>query len=98
VAWRLNNRYGIPFDNAYAGVHWGNAYNWDNAARSAGFAVNSTPAVGAIAQTDAGSGHVAWVTFVHSDGTVTVEEYNYTNPEHYGTRRVSSSTFVYIHL
>ena len=100
VAWRLNDRNNIAFSNYYRGVHWGNAYNWDNAARSTGITVNSTPTVGSVAQTDAGSGHVAWVAAVHTDGTVTVEEYNYdyANPESYGTRRVSSSTFVYLHF
>ncbi|MGI5214685.1 CHAP domain-containing protein [Plantactinospora sp. CA-290183] len=98
VAWRLNDRTNIAFHNYYRGVHWGNAYNWDNAARSAGITVNSTPRVGSVAQTDSGSGHVAWVAAVHSDGTVTVEEYNYSNPEAYGTRRVSSGRFVYLHL
>jgi surface antigen len=98
VAWRLNDRNNIAFDNYYRGVHWGNAYNWDNAARSAGITVNNTPTVGAVAQTDDGSGHVAWVAAVHSDGTVTVEEYNYNNPGAYGYRRVSSSRFVYLHF
>ncbi|MBE1488307.1 CHAP domain-containing protein [Plantactinospora soyae] len=98
VAWRLNDRNNIAFHNYYRSVHWGNAYNWENAARSAGITVNSTPRVGSVAQTDSGSGHVAWVAAVHSDGTVTVEEYNYATPSAYGTRRVSSSRFVYLHF
>ena len=98
VAWRLNDRTNVAFHNYYRGVRWGNAYNWDNAARSAGITVNSTPRVGAVAQTDDGSGHVAWVAAVHSDGDVTVEEYNYNNPTAYGYRKVSSSRFVYLHF
>lgn len=99
VAWRLNDRNNIGFDNHYKGVHWGNADNWDNAARQVGITVNSTPAVGVVGQTDAGrAGHVVWVAAVNSDGTVTIEEYNYNNPSAYGTRRVSKSTFVYIHF
>jgi surface antigen len=38
------------------------------------------------------------VAAVHSDGTVTVEEYNYATPSAYGTRRVSSTRFVYLHF
>ncbi len=97
AAFRLNDRTGIDFSNSYRGVHWGNASNWDNAARSAGITVNSTPEVGAVAQTDAGSGHVAWVTAVNGN-TITVEEYNYLHPEHYGTRSAAKSDFVYLHF
>ena len=99
VAWRLNDRRGISFTNYYKGYHFGNANTWDEAARSAGITVNSTPTVGAVAQSNAGTyGHVAWVAKVNSDGTVLVEEYNYANPDHYGTRTVSKGSFNYIHF
>lgn len=99
VAWRLNSRHHIPFTNHYRGHHFGNANTWDDAARAAGIRVNSTPHVGDVAQSNAGSyGHVAWVAKVHSDGTVTVEEYNYAHPDHYGIRRVSKGSFNYIHF
>jgi hypothetical protein len=72
-------------------------FNSDNAARSAGVTVDSTPAAGAVGQSGGGrAGHVVWVAAVHSDGTVTVGEYNYNNPSAYGTRRVSKSSFVYL--
>ena len=75
-AWRLNSANGIGFTNYYGNVRWGNANHWDDAARSLGIAVNSTPAVGAIAQTDAGTyGHVAWVAEVNGN-LITIEEYN----------------------
>jgi surface antigen len=101
VAWRLNSANGISFGNYYGGPQWGNANHWDDAATTIGKAPNSTPARGAIAQTDAGtSGHVAWVASVNADGTVTVEEYNFS-PAYggtYSTRTVPAGSFRYIHL
>ncbi|KAL2022209.1 hypothetical protein VTK56DRAFT_5819 [Thermocarpiscus australiensis] len=97
VAWRINDRLGIKFNNQYKGVNWGNAYTWDDAARATGVKIDTNPVPGSIAQTDAGSGHVAWVAAVNGD-TVTVEEYNYAHPEAYGTRTVAKSTFKYIHI
>ena len=76
VAWCLNSRNGISFDNGYGGELWGNADHWDNAARSLGLTVDDEPAVGAVAFWEGpGAGHVAWVTSVE-DGHVWVEEYN----------------------
>jgi len=51
--------------------NWGNANTWDDyARRTPGWTVILTPAVGAIAQTDAGwAGHVAIVTGVSADGS-----------------------------
>ncbi|MEU4445221.1 CHAP domain-containing protein [Actinosynnema sp. NPDC050801] len=99
AAWRIRLRNEIGFTNSYKGVRWGNAENWDNAARSVGLTVSSTPAVRTVAQTDAGTyGHVAWVVAVNSDGTVTIEEYNYGGVHAYGTRRVAAGNFVYIHF
>ncbi|MCB1006692.1 MAG: CHAP domain-containing protein [Acidimicrobiales bacterium] len=93
VAWALHSRNGYEMPRAI-----GNANNWDNYFSSHGVTVNSTPAVGAIAQTDAGvAGHVAWVFSVGS-GTVTVEEYNYSVTGRYGTRTVPTSSFRYIHV
>jgi len=99
AAWRIVDRKNANFSNSFKGQHWGNANHWDEAARAAGITVNNTPTVGSVAQSDAGSyGHVAWVAAVNSDGTVTVEEYNYASPDKYGTRRVSKGSFEYIHI
>lgn len=99
VAWRLNNRNNIDFHNHYRGEHFGNANSWDTAARNSGITVNGTPTVGAVGQSDAGTfGHVAWVQAVHTDGTVTVEEYNKGGTGAYSTRRVSASSFEYLHF
>lgn len=98
VAWRINNRLGIKFTNQYKGKTWGNANQWDDAARASGVTINNTPVAGCVAQTDAGGyGHVAWVSKV-SGNTVTVEEYNFNTNEAYHTRIVNKSEFRYIHL
>ena len=99
VAWRLRMTNGLgDFENHFGGVHWGNAQHWDEAASEIGYLVDDVPAVGAVAQTDAGShGHVAWVSAV-GDGTVTIEEYNYAVAGGYDVRTVPTSTFRYLHL
>lgn len=100
VAWRINERLHIGFNNYYRGPHWGNASNWDNAARSLNIPVNHTPSVGAVVQWNSGTyGHVAWVTRVNSGGTVTIEEYNYLHRTAYDYRTISASSVEnYIHF
>ncbi len=99
VAWRLHGRNQMAgFANDFGGEHWGDARNWDEVARSLGYRVDSTPAIGAVAQSDDGRvGHVAWVSDI-GPGTVTVEEYNHTTPGGYGTRTVPVGDFQYLHL
>lgn len=50
VAWRLAQR-GTPVANARQG--WGDARNWDDAARRLGHGVGRTPVVGAVAHWEA---------------------------------------------
>jgi len=99
VAWRLRMTNGLAgFENHFGGLHWGNADHWDTTAAALGYLVDDVPAVGAVAQTDAGRvGHVAWVSAV-GEGTVTVEEYNYAVAGGYDVRTVPTSTFRYLHL
>jgi surface antigen len=99
VAWRMQERNRMAgFSNHFGGQHWGNAEHWDDAARALGYRVDSVPAIGAVAQTDAGRvGHVAWVTAIGA-GTVTIEEYNHSLPGGYGTRTVPVGDFRYLHL
>ena len=92
VASRLNQTNGVPFNDFYGGPQWGNAENWGPTARSLGIVVNDTPSVGSVAW-DAGGvggtpaeGHVAWVANVEPNGTVDVEEYNYTYAGGYDVR------------
>lgn len=78
-------------------VNWGNANTWDDYARSAGYSVNNTPSVGAVAQTDAGPfGHVAVVEAVQGSSVV-VSEMNYDDAGHFRYGVYSSSYFKYIH-
>jgi surface antigen len=92
VAWRLSrNGYTMPF-----GI--GNANAWDDYFRNHNVTVNDSPAVGAIAQTDAGGfGHVAYVES-YTTTTVTVSEYNRDTSSNGDTRTVSLRTFNYIHV
>lgn len=73
VAWRLNARNGIPFHNWYGGVRWGDASNWDDAARSLGIRVDSRPGNGAVAHY---AWHVAYVERVNADGSLVLSDMN----------------------
>lgn len=99
VAWRLQERNRLAgFSNHFRGQHWGDAQNWDDVARRLGYRVDSIPAIGAVAQSDAGRvGHVAWVSDI-GPGTVTIEEYNHATPGGYGVRTVPVGEFRYLHL
>lgn len=99
VAWRMRATNGVDFFNTMGGGRWSNANNWDSNAARLNYAVNGSPAPGAIAQTDAGGyGHVAWVRAVNGNGTVTIEEYNYGGKGSYHERTVAASAFRYIHV
>ena len=90
AAWAINSRLGINFSNSYKGQHWGNAINWDNAARAAGISVSGTPKAGDVAVRNSGSyGHVAFVTKVNANGTVEVDEYNFVHSDAYDHRTAS---------
>ena len=90
AAWAVRDRLGIAFSNSYKGVHWGNANNWDNAARAAGIPVYGTPKAGDIAVRNSGTwGHVAFVRAVNSDGSFWIEEYNHISPDTYSHRRAT---------
>lgn len=101
VAWRVNVAHkDLNFDNYYRSVHWGDAKNWDSASRKAKVKVSKAPVVGAIAQTDDGAGHVAYVVRVSKDRKkVDVEEYHYARKNRYGKRTgLAATRFRYIHL
>lgn len=57
VAWRLA-QVGRPLDNARQG--WGSALDWDEAAQRLGYRAGSRPAVGAVAQWNAGERSPWW--------------------------------------
>jgi surface antigen len=96
AAFRVNwngTRTGQKFTNMYLGEHFGDAHLWDDAARAAGVAISGTPGVGRIAQWNrnvggvGNFGHVAYVSAVYDDGSILVEEYNWSAYA-YGTRRL----------
>jgi surface antigen len=93
VAWALYSRNGfnMPF--------YDNANNWGPDAIKRGFTVNSTPAPGSVAWSNAGSfGHVAYVENVIGSN-VYIEEYNEHYNGTYDSRTVPASTFTgYIHF
>jgi surface antigen len=83
VAWRLESTGALPVSTRGLG----DGGQW--AARAAadpmpGRVVSETPSVGAAAVV-VGGGHVAYVEAVHSDGTITVSEYNAAADGRYGT-------------
>jgi surface antigen len=95
AAYRIASRLGRPaFNNYWGGQHWGDAQNWDNAARAIGITVNKNPTVGGIAVNDVHvssrdgilHGHVAYIYKVYADDSFDVEEYNWTVYLGYGTR------------
>ncbi len=79
----------------------GNANTWATMAAAAGFAVNRTPAPGAVFQRGGGLGHVGIVEEVYADGSVRVSDMN----GYAGWGRVGYSTwspaeaagYMYIH-
>ncbi len=101
VAWALHDRNGFTMPRA------GHATNWGVWAQNNGYAVNDTPAVGAVAWWTAYAkdntwnvgqfGHIAWVSAVNGN-TVTVEEYNISGSGAYRKRDMAASNAKYIHF
>ena len=90
--WGVANLIGVP-------KFWGNANRWDDSARAAGIAVNNTPAVGAIAQTDAGyGGHVGLVIGVSGDQVLTRDMNGNAGWGRYGDAWHPVSQYRYIHM
>ncbi len=79
----------------------GNASTWAIRAQQFGLPVGTTPAVGAAVVTsttaDYGEGHVAYVTAVHSNGTITISEMNRIAWDVADTRVIPSAGFEYIY-
>lgn len=108
AAWRLASS-GHPLSNARN--RWGSALQWDDTARSLGFAVNNSPTVGSVAQWNPGEaspllpggrftagpyGHVAYVTAVYGDGSVQVAQYNAVGDRGFSSMRLIAPR--YLHL
>ncbi|HFI0350919.1 TPA: SH3 domain-containing protein [Streptococcus suis] len=91
VAYRLSTVNGFTLPRAY-----GNADVWGTRARSEGYRVDMTPALGAVAWWN--SMHVAWVTAIDGD-RVEIEEYNFNYTTNYNRRWIpKNSVSGYIHF
>ena len=80
---RVKEVLGINIDK-----HWGDAYQWADAARNAGYVVDNNAAPNTVAVWPRGTGvygygHVAFVERVNGN-MMHVSEYNYSNPYAYG--------------
>lgn len=72
----------------WVGNYWGNGGQWAASAAAEGFAVGSTPVVGAVAVwTGGGYGHVAVVTAVESSSRIRVMESNYNGNQYIADHR-----------
>ncbi len=97
VAWRLNSRNGVEFNDYYGGADWGWAGNWGYAAQSIGITVDNNPAVGSVAWQS--SGHVAWVAEVRENGKIFIEEYNWDGDGQYHSREMNPWDYTgFIHI
>jgi len=69
----------------------GNAATWATRAAAMGLPTGSTPAVGAAVVTSTrGAGHVAYVTAVNDDGTITISEMNHAGWNKTDTRTIAA--------
>lgn len=76
----------------------GNASTWGIRAAEFGIPVGTTPSVGAaVVMGTVGYGHVAYVTAVNSNGTITVSEMNRIGWNEVDTRTVPSAGYEYIY-
>jgi len=79
----------------------GNASTWGIRAAEFGLPVGTTPSVGAVmvmsTASAGGYGHVAYVTAVHANGTVTISEMNRIGWDMVDTRVIPSTGYVYIY-
>lgn len=96
VAWRLNRdagSFGAPWlmPWGYLTPTGGEASSWAEAWAANGWATSTTPVVGAVAWFGYGANHVAYVQAVNDDGSIVIEEYNWT-PLTYGSRTISASS------
>lgn len=76
----------------------GNAATWGIRAAAFGLPVGTTPSVGAaVVMSTIGYGHVAYVTAVHPNGTITISEMNRIGWDMVDTRVVPSAGYTYIY-
>lgn len=99
VAWRLNRdagSTGAPFKWVWSNLAQGSAYAWKREWESRGWVTSSVPVPGAVAWFPGGN-HVAYVSGVLADGSVALEEYNYSTDHGYGQRVIPASGAYYLY-
>ena len=93
VAYRLSTVNGFTIPYAY-----GDARQWGYRARSEGYRVDNTPALGSVAWYDNQYQHVAWVSNVMGD-YIELEEYNWHDDHIYHRQVVNKNTVTgFIHF
>lgn len=93
VAYRLSTVNGFTIPYAY-----GDAGKWGYRARSEGYRVDNTPALGSVAWYDNQYQHVAWVSNVMGD-YIELEEYNWHDDHIYHRQVVNKNTVTgFIHF
>ena len=97
-AWGWRAVHGNPLPG---GPTMGNANRWASAAAANGYTVDRNPSYGAVFQTSSGYyGHVGIVVGVNDDGSITVQEMNYTSRYVISQATIPASAvgnFYYIH-
>ena len=85
--------WGVKTLAPWVGNYWGNANQWGDSARRAGFRTGHTPQVGSVIvfpnvmYEGENYGHVAYVTAVNNDGTIEVLEANWGGNQQIGNYR-----------
>ena len=80
--------WGVKVMVPFVGPYWGNANQWANSARQAGYRVGTKPIPGAIAVWNGGEyGHVAYVSDVQSETSIQVLESNWGGNRTIGNHR-----------
>jgi len=76
----------------------GNASTWAVRAAGMGLPTGTTPRVGAAVVTKtSGAGHVAYVTAVNDDGTITISEMNHNGWNRVNSRTLADTGFRYVY-
>lgn len=99
VAWRMNRDAGTtsaPWRWVWSNLAQGSAHSWKSEWERKGWPVGSKPVVGAVAYFP-GANHVAYVSGILGDGTVVLEEYNWTTDHGYGQRLIPPNGAVYLY-
>lgn len=93
VAWKVYKTKG------YMPYGYGDAKNWDEAARADNIPVDSNPTVGSVAVSNYGTwGHVMFVDSINSNGTLNISQYNISLTGTYSEATISPNGLVFIHF